>query len=118
LDNKYRGNGKAVYKEALTKDVLQEIIYRAQLTTLSLNYPHTTKDRTKPYWARLVKDHVKGYKGSRNWTCRSRHFLEIVLIKGLYYRHKGKGYATEVVTTAKKLLLDGFKDIKDNSGEA
>jgi len=31
---------------------------------------------------------------------------EIVLTKGLYYRRKGKGYATEVVTTAEKLSPD------------
>ena len=66
LHNKHRGNGKAVYEEALTKDVLQEIVYRAQLTTLSLNHPYMTEDRTRPYLARLVKDHVKDYKGNRN----------------------------------------------------
>jgi len=48
---------------------------------------------------------------------RSRHFLEIVLTKGLYYRHKGKGYTIEVVIIAKKLPLDGLKDIKDNLGK-
>ena len=37
---------------------------------------------------------------------RSQHFLEIVLIKGLYYKHKGKGYVMEVVIIAEKLLLD------------
>jgi hypothetical protein len=36
-------------------------------------------------------------------------FLRGGLNKGLYYGHKGKGYATEVVTTAEKLPLDGFK---------
>ena len=40
------------------------------------------------------------------------------MTKGLYYGHKGKGYATEVVTTAEKLPPDGLEDIKDNSGEA
>jgi hypothetical protein len=35
-------------------------------------------------------------------------FFRGCLDKGLYYRYKGKGYATEVVTTG-KLLLDGFK---------
>jgi len=48
---------------------------------------------------------------------RSRHFLEIVLMKGLYCGYKGKGYAMEVVTIAKKLPLDGLKDIKDDLGE-
>jgi len=39
------------------------------------------------------------------------------LTKGLYYRHKGKGYAIEVVITAKKLLLDDLEDVKDNLGK-
>jgi len=76
-----------------------------------------TEDGTKPYLAKLVKDLAKDYKGNRNWTYRSWHFLKIVLTKGLYYRHKGKGYTIEVVITAKKLLLDDLKDIKDNLGE-
>jgi hypothetical protein len=42
-------------------------------------------------------------------------FLRGSLDKGLYYGHKGKEHATEVVTTAEKLPLE---DIKDNSGEA
>ena len=33
-------------------------------------------------------------------------FLRGCLNKGLYYGHKDKGYATEVVTTAKKLPPD------------
>ena len=45
-------------------------------------------------------------------------FLRGRLNKRLYYRHKGKGYATEAVTTAEKLPLDDPKDIKDNSGKA
>jgi len=49
---------------------------------------------------------------------RSRYFLEIVLTKGLYYGYKGKGYVTEVVTTAKKLPLDDLKDVKDDLGKA
>jgi hypothetical protein len=53
-----------------------------------------------------VKGLVEDYKGNRNWTYRSQHFSEIVLTKGLYYGHKGKGYATEVVTTAEKLPPD------------
>jgi len=53
-----------------------------------------------------VKDLVEDYKGNRNWTYRSQHFLEIVLMKGLYYGRKGKGYMTEVVIIAEKLLPD------------
>jgi hypothetical protein len=45
-------------------------------------------------------------------------FLRDALDEGLYYGHKGKGYATEVVTTAEKLPLDDLEDIKDNSDEA
>jgi len=41
---------------------------------------------------------------------RSRHFLEIVLTKGLYYGHKGKGYVTKVVIITEKLTLDNIKD--------
>jgi len=37
----------------------------------------------------------------------------VVLTKD-YYRHKGKGYAIEVVIIAEKLLLDGLKDVKDD----
>ena len=44
------------------KDVLQEIVHRAQLTTLSLSHPQTTKDGTKLYLAKLVKDLIKDYK--------------------------------------------------------
>ena len=40
------------------------------------------------------------------------------MTKGLYYGHKGKGYATEVVIIAKKLLPDGFEDTKDDLDEA
>jgi hypothetical protein len=36
-------------------------------------------------------------------------FLRGRLNKGLYYRRKGKGYATEVVTIAEKLPPDGFE---------
>jgi len=84
---------------------------------LSLNYPYITKDGTKLYLAKLVKDLAKNYKGNRNWMYRSWYFLEIVLTKGLYYRYKGKRYMTEVVIIAKKLLLDDLKGIKDNLGE-
>jgi len=85
---------------------LQEIVHRAQLTTINLSHPHTTEDRTKPYLTNPVKDLIKDYKGNRNWTYRSQYFLEIVLTKGLYYGRKGKGYATEVVTIAEKLPPD------------
>ena len=52
-------------------------------------------------------------------TYRSqRSFLRGRLNKGLYYRHKDKEYIIEVVITAEKLLLDGFKDIKDNLDDA
>ena len=44
-------------------------------------------------------------------------FLRGRLYEGLYYRCKGKGYATEVVTT-EKLPLDGLEGVKDNLGEA
>ena len=36
------------------------------------------------------------------------------LNEGLHCGYKGKGYATEVVTTAKKLPSDDLEDIKDN----
>jgi len=39
------------------------------------------------------------------------------LNEGLHCGRKGKGYITEVVITAKKLLLDDLKDIKDSLGE-
>ena len=39
------------------------------------------------------------------------------MTKGLYCGHKGKGYATEVVITAKKLPPDGLKDVEDDLGE-
>jgi len=47
---------------------------------------------------------------------RSRHFLEVVLTKGLYYRHKGKEYATEVIIT-EKLPPDGSKGQLRQSAE-
>ena len=98
--------------------MLYKRLNRAQLTTLSLNYPHMTKDRAELCLAKLVKDLVKGYKGNRNQTYRNqRFFLEIFLTKGLYCGHKGKRYATEAVTTAKKLPLGDLKGIKDNLGK-
>ena len=81
LEIKYCGNGKAVYEEALTK-MLRKRSDRAQLTTLSPNYPRTTEDRAEPCLAKLVKDLVKGYKGNRNWTYRNQRFSsEVVLTK-------------------------------------
>ena len=71
----------------------------------------------KKYRGNGKADLVKDYKGNRNWTYRSQHFLEIVLTKGLYYGCKGKGYATEVVIIAEKLLLDDLEDIKDSLGK-
>ena len=43
--------------------------------------------------------------------------LRYRLNKGLYHGYKGKRYVIEVVITAKKLLLDNLKDIKDSLGE-
>ena len=73
-----------------------------------------TEDGTEPYLAKLVKDLVKGYKGNKKWTCRSQRFS---LGEGLYYGRKGKGYATEVVTT-EKLPPDNLEGVKDDSGKA
>ena len=36
------------------------------MTTLNLNHPHATKDGTKPYLAKPVKDLIKDYKGNRD----------------------------------------------------
>ena len=69
---------------------------------LSLSYPHTTKDSTKPYLAE--QELVLFLKGRFN--------------EGLYYRRKSKGYTTKVITATKKLLLDNLKDIKDNLSKA
>jgi hypothetical protein len=61
---------------------MQEIVHRAQLTTLSLSHPQTTEDGTKLYLAKLVKGLVKDYKGNRDWTYRSQRFSsEIVFTK-------------------------------------
>ena len=46
-------------------------------------------------WLSQVKDLAKDYKGNRNQTDRSQYFSSGYLNKGLYYRHKGKRYATE-----------------------
>jgi hypothetical protein len=45
-------------------------------------------------------------------------FLRGGLNEGLYYGHKNKGYATEVVTATEKLPPDDLEDVKDNLGEA
>ena len=48
------------------------------MTTLSLSHPYITKNRTKPYLAKLVKDFTKDYKGNR-----SQYFsLKIIFMKG------------------------------------
>jgi hypothetical protein len=89
-------------------------LYWAQLTTLSLSHPYATKDRTKLYLAKLSKGSCQGLQGEQALDIQeSALFLRGGLNKGLYYGHKGKGYATEVVTTAEKLLLDNLKDVKD-----
>ena len=76
-------NDKAVYERDVDKDVLQEIVHRAQITASSLSHPRITKDRTEPYLDKQVKDLIKDYKGSRNWTYRSQRFSsEIVFTKG------------------------------------
>jgi len=51
---KHCGNSKIIYKK-----VLQEIIYRAQLTTINLNLFYITKDKTKPYLAKLINNFIK-----------------------------------------------------------
>ena len=64
------------------EEALQEIVHRAQLTTLSLSHPHTTEDGTKPYLAKPVKGLIKDYKGNGNWTYRSQRFSsEIIFTK-------------------------------------
>ena len=45
-------------------------------------------------------------------------FLRGRLNKGLHCGHKGKGYTTEVVITAKKLLPDNLKGVKDELDKA
>ena len=84
LGIKYRGNGKAVYKEAL-----QEIVHRAQLAT---------------------EGPCQGLQEEQELDVQEPAlFLRGCLNKGLYYGRKGKGYATEVVTITKRLLPDGFE---------
>ena len=89
------------------KDALQEIVHRAQLTTLS--HPYITKDRTKPYLAKPSEGSYQGLQGEQKLDVQeSALFLGDRLHKGLYCRRKGKGYATEVVSN-KKLSPNGFK---------
>ena len=83
-ENKYRGNGKVV-----DKDALQEIVYGAQLTTEGL---------------------CQGLQGNRNLTYRNQHFCsEVVLTKDYIMDIKDKRYTIKVVTIAKKLPPDGFE---------
>jgi hypothetical protein len=89
-------------------------LYWAQLTTLSLSHPYTTKDRTELYLAKPSKGLYQGLQGEQALDVQeSALFLRGGLDKGLYYGHKGKGYATEVVITAEKLPLDDLEDVKD-----
>jgi len=55
-----------------------------------------------------VKDLVKDYKENRNWIYGSQCFSSEVVLTKDCYGHKGKGYATEVVTTTEKPPPDGF----------
>ena len=91
---------------------MQEIVHRPQMTTLS--HPYTTKDRTKPYLAKLVKDLIKDYKEQELDVQESALFLRDCLYKGPYYGRRGKGYTTEVVITAEKLPSDNLKDVEDD----
>ena len=54
-----------------------------------------------------MKDLVKDYKGNRNWAYRNQRFSSEVVLTKDCYGHKGKGYATEVVTITEKLPPDG-----------
>jgi len=49
--------------------------------------------------------------------CIGTNASPLVVLTKDYYGHKGKGYAMEVVIIAKKLLLDGLEDVKDNLGK-
>ena len=84
LENKHRGTVKQYTKRHRQRGAARD---RTQ-GTADHGHPYTTEDRTEPYLAKQVKDHVKNYKRSRHWMYRS------------------KRYATEVVITAEKLLLD------------
>ena len=107
-------NGKAVYKETL-----QETVHRTQLSTLSLSHPYATEDRTEPYLAKPSEGSCQGLQGEQALDVQeSALFLRGGLDKGLYCGHKDRGYATEVVTIAKKLPPDDLEDINNSLGEA
>ena len=89
-------NDEAVYERDVDKDAVQEIVHRPQMTTLSHLY--TTKDRTEPYLAKLVRDLIKDYKEQELDVQESALFLRDRLHEGLYCGRKGKRYATEVVS--------------------
>ena len=98
LENKHHGTVKQDTKEALIRRHCKRSYIGAQLTT----------ERA-----------CQGLQGSRNLTYRSQRFCsEVVLTKDCIVDIKDKEYATEVVTIAEKLPLDGFTDIKDSLGEA
>ena len=66
------------------------------MTTLS--HPYTTEDRTEPYLTKPSKGSCQGLQGEQALDVQeSARFLRDRLYKGLYYGHKGKGYATDVV---------------------
>ena len=65
LKNKHRETASSIQR-GTDKDSLQEIVHRAQITTLNLNHPHATEDGTEPYLTKPVKDLVKDYKGNRD----------------------------------------------------
>ena len=48
-------------------------------------------------------------KETRDYIQEPALFLRGYFDKELYYKYKGKGYAMEVVITAKKLSLNSFK---------
>ena len=107
------------YKTREDKDVLQEIVRKAQLTTLSLSHPHTTKDGTEPYPANPSEGSYQELQGEQALDVQeSALFLRDRLYEGPCCRRKGKRYATEVVMIAEKVPPDNLEDIKDNVGKA
>ena len=68
-----------------------------------------TKNRTKLYLNKLVKDLIKDYKEQELNIQKPVLFFRDHLHKELYCKHKGKRYIIKVVITAKKLPLNGFK---------
>ena len=91
-ENKYRGNGKVVYKEALQDKRRQMLCKRsyigAQLTT-------------ERVLSRVTREQEFDIQ-------ELALFLRDRLHKGLYCGRKGKRYATEVVSN-EKLLPNGFE---------